>query len=78
MRLYHTQSHCWVFIKQSDRPDYQDLLVPGLASRIARASRSLSPREQDPRFEKHEEATLLPKLGVYFAEFPNLPSPAVP
>jgi len=25
MRHYHTLSHYWVFIKQSDRPDHQDL-----------------------------------------------------
>lgn len=74
MRLSHTHSHYWVFIKQSDRPDYQDLhsskpsrpcTHAALPSELFHANTAQSRREE-------VEATLLPKLKVHFAEFPNL------
>lgn len=78
MRHYTTQSHRWVFIKQSDRPDHRNLrpfsvrTPKGLPSGLAPLRPS--PRRPDPG----AEATLLPKLEVHFAEFPDPLSPAVP
>ena len=69
MRHYTTQSHRWVFIKQSDRPDHRNLrpfhAVP-------------TPGRSDPGSLRRPGATLLPKLEAHFAEFPDPLSPAVP
>lgn len=64
-----TASHCCVFTKQSDRPDYQDL------GTLLHAPPGPKP---DKQRVPCAEATLLPKLLVHFAEFPNLLLPAMP
>ena len=77
MRHSHTHSRCWVFIKQSDRPDHLDL-GPHHAPRGTAPAHCRSTAPSPPRSAQEPEATLLPKFWVHFAEFPNLPSPTVP